>query len=577
MWLTLVLHSAFAAFAVTAVSKCDPGHGLIGVQICAVHWAFLLGILPGPSFLVHRRLWWRPSPDDTRVMLLFLIGVLHFLGLGVIEFMALEPTKIHTFTDALYFCFVLLTTVGYGNTISPSTPTSRLFTVAYSAYGLIVFGAGTSIVSGALSVLVAKLKKLMTTTLPHSPEVETPPKVKEEAANIFEPSAAYYTVRDMNRALLAFLIVNFGSAAIYMSTESGWKYADGLYHCFMTATTIGLGDIAPTSQAGRGFAIVHMVGSVVLFGMIIGSILDALDRRALEAQKRKFLQRQLDVELITSLDKDGNGVDRAEFVLGMLVALGTLTEEDYKPFMAQFDELDVNNDHTLSKEDLRAVAGMNQKAQAVEEDKELAGKSTYANRVQEHVVELIVPTGVACMCFVWNNTPGYMLLVVGLLNMRAILIILGSKPNKRAYRVASIIASFSLVILLLAIALFISFIAAKGRTKFALFPIETDYLILGGLDGNGRTKAMFKNATHREHLLDHEAEHMDEEHAEYQPWTTFTFVMFLLILFFMAMVEMKVAVCCCKACGECDKVARDETSRTKKADLSSSTATAEPI
>ena len=53
----------------------------------------------------------------------------------------------------------------------------------------------------------------------------------------------------------------------------------------MTATTIGLGDIAPQTQAGRGFAIVHMVVSVVLFAAIIGAILSALDRRALDARK----------------------------------------------------------------------------------------------------------------------------------------------------------------------------------------------------------------------------------------------------------------------------------------------------
>ena len=35
-----------------------------------------------------------------------------------------------------------------------------------------------------------------------------------------------------------------------------------------------------------------------------------------------MLNKQLDVELISSLDRDGDGIDKAEFVLGMLEVLG---------------------------------------------------------------------------------------------------------------------------------------------------------------------------------------------------------------------------------------------------------------
>ena len=64
-----------------------------------------------------------------------------------------------------------------------------------------------------------------------------------------------------------------------------------------------------------------MVLSVALLGSILSTILAALDRRVLELRRQELLRRTLDAELITKLDSDGDGIDRAEFVLGMLEML----------------------------------------------------------------------------------------------------------------------------------------------------------------------------------------------------------------------------------------------------------------
>ena len=80
-------------------------------------------------------------------------------------------------------------------------------------------------------------------------------------------------------SVVLFLAINFGGAWIFWSLEVDWSYLDAFYHCLMTATTIGLGDIAPQTQGGRGYGVVHMVLSVVLFGSILGTILNGLVRR----------------------------------------------------------------------------------------------------------------------------------------------------------------------------------------------------------------------------------------------------------------------------------------------------------
>ena len=68
----------------------------------------------------------------------------------------------------------------------------------------------------------------------------------------------------------------------------------------------------------------------------------------------KILEKQLDLDLIKSLDCDDNGVDKLEFIMGMMMNLGVqlcgqpLKWDDVRPFLLQFERFDVSKTGRLS-------------------------------------------------------------------------------------------------------------------------------------------------------------------------------------------------------------------------------------
>jgi voltage-gated potassium channel len=68
-------------------------------------------------------------------------------------------------------------------------------------------------------------------------------------------------------ALLVFGLL--GSGTIFYTLVEGWTVIDALYFSTIVLTTVGLGDVAPTSDTGKLFTIVYVlvgIGVLVAFG-----------------------------------------------------------------------------------------------------------------------------------------------------------------------------------------------------------------------------------------------------------------------------------------------------------------------
>ena len=56
--------------------------------------------------------------------------------------------------------------------------------------------------------------------------------------------------------------MQLASAAIYAALIPDLSFGTALYHCFVTASTVGYGDVAITTPEARLFACLHIVVSV---------------------------------------------------------------------------------------------------------------------------------------------------------------------------------------------------------------------------------------------------------------------------------------------------------------------------
>ena len=85
---------------------------------------------------------------------------------------------------------------------------------------------------------------------------------------------------------------------------------------------MGYGDVSISTPEARLFAFFHILLSVSWLGASISQFGELKTVRQAQLTEFEMLQKQLDEKLIQSLDKDGQGVERVEFVVGMLSNLG---------------------------------------------------------------------------------------------------------------------------------------------------------------------------------------------------------------------------------------------------------------
>lgn len=130
------------------------------------------------------------------------------------------------FVSSLFFSSTVLTTTGYGHTV-PLSDEGKAFCMFYSLFGIPVTLFFLSVVVQRIMVLVSRRP----VSYFH----------RRWAMSKSTLAAIHASLLAIIIALL-FLII---PAWIFTSLESDWDFLESLYFCFISLTTIGLGDYVP--------------------------------------------------------------------------------------------------------------------------------------------------------------------------------------------------------------------------------------------------------------------------------------------------------------------------------------------
>ena len=166
---------------------------------------------------------------------------------------------------------------------------------------------------------------------------------------------------------------------MFVMLEPGWTFGDALYHCVITATTVGYGDMSITTQGGRLWAGFQIFISVVLVGEFITTIGDLQKAREEQLKKAAQLANRLDEQLVPRLmervtelrppharvSASEEGLNELEFVLANLIELQIVSVSDIQPFVKSFREMDADSSGRLNKADVAAMREKAMEKQAV--------------------------------------------------------------------------------------------------------------------------------------------------------------------------------------------------------------------
>merc|ERR1711879_318038 len=103
--------------------------------------------------------------------------------------------------------------------------------------------------------------------------------------------ALIYYPKNMLPSILLQIFVQLASAAVFTAIESEWTLFRAFYHCLVTATTVGFGDMTIATQNGRLWASFHMILSVCMLGELIGTLDTLREERTAQLARAKQLQR----------------------------------------------------------------------------------------------------------------------------------------------------------------------------------------------------------------------------------------------------------------------------------------------
>ena len=334
----------------------------------------------------------------------FIVTYIPWLFLGYLLFSAWflhvhlqgEHDAFHTWIDTTYFVFITILTIGYGD-VFPTTDAGKSYVIVFilvgACLGSVILGYVAEWVLATqervleavarrrarmMSADVSKIRDRLRDPTRRSvgaaergESAKTASDARRETANddvsreTSSPDAdasADANNLPVMKALFTVLFFTTVGALSMMAIES-LSFTDAFYWAVVTVTTVGYGDVAPRTDAGKLFVCFFATFAVGTVGWAISTIAEVYIKASLTNDANEKLERcRVTPEYLAEVGGKKGYVTRLDFFKATLVSLGKATNEDLATIDARFGELDVNDDGKLSIEDL--IGDMDQLAAA---------------------------------------------------------------------------------------------------------------------------------------------------------------------------------------------------------------------
>ncbi|XP_061120134.1 potassium channel subfamily K member 1-like isoform X2 [Syngnathus typhle] len=199
------------------------------------------------------------------------------------------------FMSSLFFTSTVLTTTGYGHTV-PLSDEGKAFCIFYSIVGI-------PFTLFLLSVLVQRIMVVVT----HRPLAHFPHRWAVSKAKF---AVAHVAVL----AVVMFLAVLFIPAWIFYGLEEDWNFLESLYFCFISLTTIGLGDYVPgethsTEDNPHGKIYKLLITLYLVLGLVCVLVLmeTCVELPQIKRLRQRFYRddlRELDAETANIIERE---------------------------------------------------------------------------------------------------------------------------------------------------------------------------------------------------------------------------------------------------------------------------------
>lgn len=220
------------------------------------------------------------------------IWVVVFYVAHVFLWMAFEPTW--SPMQSIYFITASLTTVGYGD-ISATDDHGRLYSIFFLLVGL---AAVTSVISGWMNRVLEELEVYLIAQ-PDEGDAKAEDAKGDGNMEVVVSNSTYRYRKIIFSAVIIALCITCGT--IYMCVTHEWTFLKAFYWSFVTALTVGYGDVSFWHDDGTlAFVSVFMMVSTMCVAVALGNFVEVTVEIEQEEKKKRCLDELDLTELLLS-------------------------------------------------------------------------------------------------------------------------------------------------------------------------------------------------------------------------------------------------------------------------------------